>query len=175
MIGVEKGAESTNVFDEIGMMSYASWYMKNGVDVLKYEHRIRPVYMEDKDLVLDLDKFEKELEDKKEKSELDNLMDAPSEFMLPTGHTLYYKKPLQRYYKVIDNDTKNLKRIDYDEFISYFSKDDLEIFKEEFEPCEDIKNDEIATIFDTEEDKECIKEIKTNRDEFFKKYQYKIT
>lgn len=178
MICYENRAEGTNVFSIVDAASFSNIYMKNGVDILKYEHNYRPVYSEDTEnghgLVLDLDEFEKELEEKKRKIDEDNfgLTGWRSAFMLPTGHDLFYKKPLQRYYKIADNDINKVSKINYDEFASYFDKSELDIFKSEFEPCFDIKNDDLTTGFDDANDEKYIEGLKASAsiDDFIDKF-----
>lgn len=182
MVCYENRAEGTNIFSIVDAASFLNIYIKNGVDILKYEHNYRPVYSDDtkngNGLVLDLNEFEKELEEKKRKIDEDNfdLTDWRSAFMLPTGHGLFYKKPLQRYYKIVDNDINRVTRINYDEFASYFDKSELDIFKGEFEPCVDIKNDDITTGFDDEDDEKYIRDLKSSAsiDEFIEKYNREV-
>ena len=68
IICYEKNANCTNVFSYIESISYNNLYMKNGINILKYDHRYRPVYSEDLDndfkFELNLDEFEKEIEEK---------------------------------------------------------------------------------------------------------------
>lgn len=178
MICYENHAEGTNVFSAIDALSFSNIYMKNGVDILKYEHMYRPVYSDDTEnghkLVLNLDDFEKELEERKRKIDEGkiNFSGWHSVFELPTGHDVFYKKPLQRYYKILDNDINKLARINFDEFVIYFDKSELDIFKGEFEPCDDIKNDDITTGFDDANDEEYIEDLKASAsiEEFIEKF-----
>lgn len=171
-------AECTNVCSVVDMMSFTKLYMKNGVDILKYDQKFRPVYCDELKkgcgLALDLDKFEKELDERKKKIENDDydFLSGSSELMLPTGHDVYFKKPLQRYYKIVDGKIENEMRISYEEFVSFFDKSELDIFKDTFEPCDNINNDEIETGFNDENDKYYIKGLKISSsfDEYVEKY-----
>ena len=176
MICYENRAECTNVFLAVDALSFSNIYMKNGVNILKYDHKYRPVYSDDTKnghrLVLNLDEFEKELEEEKRKIDEGDFTDLHPQFMLPTGHEVFYNKPLQRYYKIIDNDINKVDKINYDEFTSYFDKSELEIFKGEFKPCDDIKNDDIKTGFDDANDEKYIADLKESAsiEEFIEKF-----
>ena len=180
VICYENCAEGTNAFSIADAMSFINVYMKNGIDILKYDERYRPVYVEDlkKDYKLDLDfkKFEIELEEREKKiaDGTYDYMGALSVLVIPTGHDVFFKKPLQRYYKILDGDINKEVRITYDEFVSYFDKDELDIFKDEFVLCDSISNNEMSTgwEYENEADVKYLEGLKTvsSFDEFIEKF-----
>ena len=104
--------------------------------------------------------------------------DKPSYAFSCTSHELYFKKPIQFFYKVIDNNMKKLERINADEFMSYFDENNKKMFAKDFEIVE-CSDNEVTTFFEDAVDDEFIHnepskdDIENSKKEFAIKEQNK--
>ena len=79
------------------------------------------------------------------------------------AHDIYLKKPKQFFYKVIDYDLKKAECITKEEFMSYFDKENLKMFEEDFD-FNDYADDEVATFYEDIIDKQFINDEPTEEE-----------
>lgn len=87
------------------------------------------------------------------------------------AHDIYFKKPIQFFYKVIDYDLKKAECITKEEFMSYFDKDNLKMFEEDFD-FNDCADDVVTTFFEDAVDDEFIHNEPSEEDIENAKKQY---
>ena len=79
------------------------------------------------------------------------------------AHDIYLKKPIQFFYKVIDYDLEKAECITKEEFMSYFDKENLKMFEEDFD-FNDYADDEVATFYEDIIDKQFINDEPTEEE-----------
>ncbi|MBR1453071.1 MAG: hypothetical protein IJ593_00270, partial [Lachnospiraceae bacterium] len=79
------------------------------------------------------------------------------------AHDIYFKKPIQFFYKVIDYDLKKAESITKEEFMSYFDKKNLKMFEEDFD-FNDYADDEVTTFYEDIIDKQFINDEPTEEE-----------
>lgn len=79
------------------------------------------------------------------------------------AHDIYLKKPIQFFYKVIDYDLEKAECITKEEFMSYFDKENLKMFEEDFD-FNDYADDEVTTFYEDIIDKQFINDEPTEEE-----------
>ena len=79
------------------------------------------------------------------------------------AHDIYLKKPIQFFYKVIDYDLEKAQCITKEEFMSYFDKENLKMFEEDFD-FNDYADDEVTTFYEDIIDKQFINDEPTEEE-----------
>ena len=171
--------------------NFGYYYAKNGSMGLYYRSKYKPLYIPsdvkaqgitwiaDKNNKLYVGKhmIEYLLKNQSEFDELNNkdefLEKDDSKFQMHRSgpdiaytfqaHDIYFKKPIQFFYKVIDYDLKKAECITKEEFMSYFDKDNLKMFEEDFD-FNDYADDEVTTFYEDIIDKQFINDEPTEEE-----------